>query len=278
MENKRVIYYYQTFDKPDLSSVINNTKCTHIHVASVHFGKNQDGTPYIHLNDTPPNDPVHNNVWKQTEELSKKGVKIILMVGGAGGAYVDLFSNFDTYYGLLKQTIEKYSFISGIDLDVEEYLGKNGLEKIRMLIRKINNDFGDDFIIAMAPVQSSLASDGPGMGGFSYKDLYNSPEGKMISYFNAQSYGSYSVEDYQAIINNGYPPNKVVFGMLSSQYSEDAIRTVRKLCQEFAYFGGVYDWEYFSAQPTPENWSINMSMVMETYQQTYSNWLYHMIF
>jgi len=278
MESKRVIYYYQTFDKPDLTNIINNTNCTHIHIASIHFSKNKNGSPDIHLNDIPLNDSINNNVWNQTEELSKKGIKIILMIGGVGGAYVDLFADFNIYYGLLKQSLKKYSFISGVDLNVEEYLGNNGLDKIKMLIRKFNNDFGNDFIITMSPIQSSLVKDGPGMGGFSYKDLYNSPEGKMISYFNTQSYSSYGVEDYQAIINNGYPPNKIVYGMLSSQYSEDAIRTVRKLCQEFSDFGGVYNWEYCDAQPTPENWSINMSMVMKTYKQTYRNWLYHLIF
>ena len=30
---------------------------THIHLSSIHFGINNDGTYYIHLNDYPPNDP-----------------------------------------------------------------------------------------------------------------------------------------------------------------------------------------------------------------------------
>ena len=36
----------------------------------------------------------------------------------------------------------------------------------------------------MAPVSPSLETDYPGMGGFVYKDLYNSLEGKYIDYFN----------------------------------------------------------------------------------------------
>ena len=44
----------------------------------------------------------------------------------------------------------------------------------------------------MAPVQSSLEEDAPGMGGFIYKDLWLSPEGSLIDYFNGQFYGDFS--------------------------------------------------------------------------------------
>ena len=43
----------------------------------------------------------------------------------------------------------------------------------------------------------------------------------MIDYFNVQTYGEYSIEAYDNIIKNGYPSNKIVFGMLSSQYNKD---------------------------------------------------------
>ena len=35
------------------------------------------------------------------------------------------------------------------------------------------------------------------MGGFVYKDLYNSDEGKLISHFNVQSYTEYSEDIFE---------------------------------------------------------------------------------
>ena len=69
----------------------------------------------------------------------------------------------------------------GVDLDIEENVS---LDNVKMLINRLNLDFGSNFIISMAPLAISLTEDTPGMGGFVYKDLYNSKEGKLITYFN----------------------------------------------------------------------------------------------
>ena len=54
---------------------------------------------------------------------------IMVMLGGAGGAYQELFRHFDTYYSLLKKFLEKFKFIKGIDLDVEEVTDINNIYK-----------------------------------------------------------------------------------------------------------------------------------------------------
>ena len=118
MKNK-IIYYYQTLTS--LKPVLDNPEIvTHIHLSSIHFGLKTDNTPYIHLNDNPPDDPKFDTVWSELKEASSKGIKIVLMMGGAGGAFDDLFSNFDVYYKLLIDTIKEHPVICGIDLDVEE--------------------------------------------------------------------------------------------------------------------------------------------------------------
>ena len=68
----------------------------YIFMSLVHFGN--DDNRYIHLNDYPPDNFIFNELWQELEIASQKGIKIILMVGGAGGAFQNLFSNFDTYY------------------------------------------------------------------------------------------------------------------------------------------------------------------------------------
>jgi hypothetical protein len=219
------------------------------------------------LNDNPPDDIIFDTMWSELEQVNKNGTTIILMIGGAGGAFTDLFSDFDTYYNLLKTTIQNHPIITGVDLDVEE---ETDINNIKMLINKIDRDFGADFIISMAPVAFALINDEHGLGGFTYKDLYNSPEGQRINYFNGQFYGCFNTDSYSAAISNGYPPDKVNLGMISSDFSQDnfgdALATVKSLKIKYPDFGGVYVWEYVDAPPGdtnhPESWAINMHSVL----------------
>jgi hypothetical protein len=260
--SSRIIFYYQTFN--GIADLIENPICTHIHVSSIHFGTNKDGSLYIHLNDNTPSDKIFDKMWNEIEEISKKGVKIVLMVGGAGDAYQDLFSNFEAYYSMLRCTIIDRPFISGIDLDIEE---NASIDNIKMLINRIVKDFGSDFIISSAPVQYSLETDNPGMGGFDYKQLYNSPEGSHIDYFNGQFYGDYSVEAYDKCIKNGYPANKIVMGMTSSMYNQSdqnkMIDTIKELKKKYPNFGGVFDWEEFNSYPNSVGWLNDMKQALE---------------
>lgn len=246
----RIIYYYQTLTS--LQPILYTQSVTHLHLSSIHFGNNPDNTPYIHLNDNLPYDSIFDTMWKELFMLSNQGTKIILMVGGAGGAFQDLFSNFEVYYKLLYNLIEvKSNIIEGIDLDVEETVS---LKDIKMLIKRIRSDFGPNFLITMAPIQASLQSDNPGIGGFVYKDLYSSEVGKEISYFNGQFYMDYTKNSYDSAVENGYPEQKVVMGMLSGQDFNTIIKEIKELYEEYGEsFGGVFIWEYFNA---PDEWSV----------------------
>ena len=255
MSEKKIIYYYQTFEslKPIL---VKNTVVTHLHVSSVHFGTTTSGKPYIHLNDNAPDWEGFATLWKELQEAKSLGIKIVLMVGGAGGAFTDLFSNFEIYYALLKTLIREKNIFDGIDLDVEEI---TPIENIQMLINRVNKDFGEDFIISMAPVAYSLESDTPGMGGFIYKNLLKSPEGQRINYFNGQFYYNLSEEAYNSVVNNGYPPEKIVFGMESNENIDNVKTIVKKLSNKYSDFGGVFVWEYFNAdKENPYNWALTM--------------------
>lgn len=249
----RIIYYYQTFNS--LNPILyENTPITHIHLSAIHFGKNDDNTPYIHLNDHQPNDSIFDKVWQELEDAEKYDIKTILMVGGAGGAFENLFLNFNIYYPLLKELILTKKIIKGIDLDIEEYVD---LKDVKNFINKIKYDFGEDFIITMAPVQSAIQEDYPGMGGFVYKDLYNSKEGKKIEYFNGQFYNSYTETAYTQVIENQYQPDKIVMGMISGENFESELnKTFKKYNQKF---GGVFIWEYFNS---PIGWEKIVNKIM----------------
>ena len=256
----KVIYYYQTLN--GLDKLLDNGYATQINLSAIHFGTNNN-QPYIHLNNDDPHDPKFNNLWNQLDQAQKQNMKIVLMVGGAGSAYQTLFSDFETYYQLLYNLIKDKPVITGIDLDVEELVK---LEDIKMLIKRIRSDFGINFCISMAPIAYSLENDAPGMGGFNYKDLYHSPEGAQIDYFNVQCYGSYSKEVYDDIIHNGYPPSKIIMGMIYGQDINNIIVELDKIKSAYPGFLGVFMWEYFQAPPGapehPEVWGQIMKKIL----------------
>jgi len=249
----KTIYYYQTF--VGLEKALSHIEDVDvINVSSIHFGKDKDGIKSIYLNDNKPCDPIFNELWLETEKASNQGCTIILMMGGAGLAYKELFSDFDTYYPLLKELINNKSWIQGIDLDIEE---STTIENVKMLINQLIEDFGEDFIITMAPISASLSNDGSSMAGFKYKELYLSTEGKNIHWFNTQCYYSFSFNTYESIISNGYPPEKIVMGMESGQFDDktfqNALDEIKKIKDKYPACGGVFDWEYLNAPPNKED-------------------------
>ena len=254
----RTIYYYQTF--VGLDKVLTHVEDVDvINVSSIHFGEDDEGKKSIYLNDNKPDDLIFNELWLQTEQASNQGCIIMLMMGGAGFAYKELFSDFDTYYPLLRDLINNKSFIRGIDLDIEEL---TTIENVKKIINQLNQDFGEEFLITMAPISASLQNDGSSMAGFNYKQLYLSEEGKRIKWFNTQCYNSFTFETYDAIMNNGYPPEKVVMGMESGQFDSNtfhsALTEVKKIKEKYPTFAGVFDWEYLNAPPDsgdPSQWA-----------------------
>ena len=129
----KTIYYYQSF--VGLHKLMNHIQDIDvIIVSSIHFDKDKSGSPHIYLNNNLPTDKTFDDMWTETQLLYNQGVTIMLMVGGAGLAYANLFNNFTTYYPMLKQLLHDKAFIGGIDIDVEETVDIN---QIKMLIRFI---------------------------------------------------------------------------------------------------------------------------------------------
>ena len=229
--------------------------CTHLIVSSVHFGYEDDGEPYIHLNNESPDSPTFTQVWKSTETLVReRGVVATLMMGGAGGAFHRLFQNFDTFYPLLLHTLRTRPYLRGIDLDVEEEVD---LDQLCQLITILDEEFGPSFLITMAPVVGALVSpEEPGMGGFTYGDLRKRKEGKRIDYFHAQCYGgSFTAQTFDAIVDAGWAPSAIVCGILSGDYPDSEswasyLETVQQIKHKHPTWGGVFVWEYSDCPPS----------------------------
>lgn len=256
MSEKKIIYYYQT--NRSLSCLLNDDlHNVYMYISSIHFGQNENKKLYIHLNDQSPYEQKH--IWFMMRKATDKGLHVLLMLGGAGGGFKTLFSNYTKCYSLLKKLIQKYSFIRGVDLDIEEGVDIGDVET---LISDLVSDFGQDFIITLAPIQSSLIFEEPGLGGFKYKDLLKSSCGSSIHWLNVQAYNDYSSDSYSKIIQKGYDSKKIVYGMLGDALDKDSFPTycaeIKNIVKEYPSMGGVFLWEYGDTNIEPIYWKDKM--------------------
>ncbi|UNI16494.1 hypothetical protein JDV02_002925 [Purpureocillium takamizusanense] len=279
--NPRLILYFQTtHDKNGLPiSMLPLVKekgiaMSHLYICSFHI--NAGGV--IHLNDYPPSHPRFLTLWNETLIMKDAGVKIMGMVGGAaaGSFTTDTLdgnvTTFEHYYGQLRDVIRQFQ-LQGIDLDIEEPMSQGGAYR---LIERLHKDFGNDFIITMAPVASSLT--GPdGFGDLNYTTL-ESGLGRNIDWYNAQFYsgfGSMSTpNDYLRIVNSGWKPYKVVVGQLTSPANgygytpyEKLNATIVTLRDKLHHrIGGIFGWEYFNSKPggeaKPWEWAQIMTQIL----------------
>jgi hypothetical protein len=282
---KRVIYYYQTQYNngtyvslspiwTTLNPSTSKPYVTDVMVAAFHLGYNTNGTPYIHLNDNVPSAPMFTTMWQEVATLQSYGVTVRMMLGGAAqGSYADLFSQWATFYPILQQTLQQYK-LNGIDLDIEEDVS---LAHAEGLIASLSGDFGSHFLITMSPVASALWG-GANLSGFSYSQLYQSSAGPKIAWFNGQFYSGFatlaSETNYEQAINAGYPPDKIVGGMIANSADGSGFvsigtvaKTVNALVTQYPTFGGVAAWEYFNAEPggtaDPIEWAVDMAKAMQ---------------
>ena len=267
----KTVYYYQT--PCDLEKCLVNSKYIDvIIVSSLHFGL-QDDKPYIHLNDNYPTSSKYDKMWMDLEKLYYNGTSIMCMVGGAGGAFNNLFSDYDTYYPMLKEFLKGKKMITGIDLDVEEDVD---IKDVKKLLNDLVKDFGEDFTITMAPVAESLETDNlSGFSSLDYKSLYKSLEGRCIKWFNVQAYGNYNKDTYDKIISNDYPPEKIVFGMISGSNFDEDLKQIKLIKESYPNFLGCDIWELNSAPPNtndPSQWAYMLKNIDYSNRDYLSIW------
>jgi hypothetical protein len=256
MSKQRIIYYYQTFCGLGKIFDLPRNPVTDIHLGAIHFGYDKNNEVYIHLNNHSPWNPRFDRVWKDMNEANKIGIDVSLMIGGAGGGFKTLFESYDESYQLLYTLLASEKCITGVNLDVEEEVD---FEDLVWLVNDLRYDF-PYLTISFAPVAGSLQSDTPGLGGFSYRDV----EDKINpSYYNTQFYNSFSLTDYSMCVNNGYPPEKIVMGMLAEPSQlKDALRVLQSVNHKYPNMGGSYVWEYYDSYEPPK-WALEVEKVLE---------------
>ena len=84
------------------------------------------------------------------KDLKSKGQHVIISVGGANGLItINSEEAADRFASSLSKIIKKYGF-EGVDIDLEGG-AVSGTANIARGLRKLHDEFGDDFIITMAP-------------------------------------------------------------------------------------------------------------------------------
>jgi chitinase len=277
-EGPRIICYYQThhLQNGDFVSLIplisEATGVTHVILAAIHLN---EGPGNIHLNDDPPTHPKFTALWEEVTTLQNAGIKVLGMLGGAAaGSFARLDGlEFESYYSPLRDMIASHS-LDGLDLDVEEQMSLNG---VIQLIDRLKEDFGNDFLITLAPVATALYSSW-NLSGFDYHSL-EAARGDKISWYNAQFYCGWgcvnNTANYDIIIESGWSASKVVVGLVTNPVNangwvgQEVLETVlTQLKKMHPGFGGVMGWEYFNSLPgdekRPWDWAAFMGKILRT--------------
>lgn len=201
-------------------------------------------------------------------------------MGMIGGAAAGSFSTntldgddiaFEHYYGQLRDVITNFG-LQGMDLDVEQSMSQAGITR---LVDRLFEDFGKDFIITLAPVASALRNGG-NLSGFDYEDL-EAAAGVAIDFYNAQFYNGFgsmtNTAAFDAVISNGWSPQKIVVGQITSPDSgsqyvpfDTLNSTITQLRSKYGEIGGIMGFEYFNSQPggtsEPWEWAQEMTKIL----------------
>ena len=188
---------------------------------------------------------------------------------------------FETYY-LPLATLIQLKNLQGLDLDVEEVVS---IPTMLRLILRLRADFGESFIITMAPVATALLPNLPHLSGFDYFELeatlaalqisvtdsseHQAAVTPYISWYNTQFYCGWGDASttawYDSIIMAGWAPSKVVMGVVTNPGNGSGHIPLERLCEvcrvlriRYPSFGGIMGWEYFNSglerQGTHQPW------------------------
>src|SRR5271155_2407409 len=284
--NPRIICYFQTYYKGTdyvslLPLITNPSGVTHVILAAIHV--NRDPNNFT-LNDDSPDHPKYTQLWDEIVVLQDNGIKVLGMLGGAAqGSFARLdysesrtdipAARFEMYYAPLREFIRQHN-LDGLDLDIEEEMSLPGVVH---LIDRLKADFGQSFIITLAPVATALMAGRPHLSGFDYWLLELARGSRISLFYNTQFYcgwgGIHNTEAYDEIVRNGWRPDRVVAGMLtnpkhaSSGYVplEWTAEVLSLLVEKYPNFGGVMGWEFCDALPQEANpwlWPFCMTLCM----------------
>ncbi|KAF4982762.1 hypothetical protein FZEAL_1663 [Fusarium zealandicum] len=280
----RIVFYHQTLHKDDkyisiLPTLNPSTGVTHVIIAAIHLNTPDN----ITLNNDRYDSEKYVQLWDEVRKLQAGGIKVLGMLGGAAqGSYTRLdgsLEGFQRWYQPLRKMITWAGF-DGLDLDIEEAMSLGGVVR---LIDHLKADFGQSFLITLAPVAPALLNR-QNLGGFNIDELEKGL-GSRIAWYNTQFYcgwGDMSKPDgYETIMARGWPQEKIVIGLVtnpdncSGHVPEDELRAcLKELLSRYPRIGGVMGWEYSNAVTkenpeigTPWKWAEMIYDIFKSYSR-----------
>lgn len=277
----RIVIYHQTHHKQDDTPISilplitdPRIRVTHVIIAAIHLN-DPSSRETLTLNNHVPHHPRNSVLWTEVKLLQAAGVKVLGMLGGAAkGTFARLDRDetaFEAYYRPLQELVRERS-LDGLDLDIEEPMTLSGVIR---LIDRLKADFGSDFLITLAPVAAALftGEEIKDYAEFSYEAL-EVMRGHHIAWYNTQFYNNWGQIDstvhFDMIMMRGFPPHKVVVGMISNPANgggwvpfELLMLIFANIRSRYPAFGGVMAWEYFNSLPgdvhRPWEWAAWMT-------------------
>ena len=242
-QNKKVIFYLNTNKN---ENKIYNSYATHIHFGYFHFSNLK-----LYLNKKDLTDGYFNEIWFDLGIATEKNIKCIMVLNVK---YMD--NDYKKYYNELSEFIKSNNIIKGIDLDVEN---KISLENIKKLISDIKRDF-PDLLICISAIGYSMCVKDIETDYYYEKEwsfaLFNkSIEASYIDYYNcAFNEDDYTLDSFQAMIENGFIPEKIVMGGDSHYFQDyDNYYELRCISKEYP-IGGTFI-KYFN--DSPYKWDLS---------------------
>ncbi|KAH8667222.1 family 18 glycoside hydrolase [Ilyonectria robusta] len=275
----RVIYYHQTqYSKGEYVSILPALRpsagVTHVIVAAIHL----NAPDKINLNDHLYDSERFDTLWAEVRQLQAAGIKVLGMLGGAAqGSYSRLdgtLEGFHKYYQPLRKMIA-WAGLDGLDLDIEEAMSLGGVVR---LIDHLKTDFGQSFLVTLAPVAPALLNR-QNLGGFNIEELEKGL-GSRIAWYNTQFYCGWGdmskPHGYDSIIARGWPQEKIVVGLVTNPANgagwvkDDELRAcIQELLTRYPRIGGVMGWEYYNAvteshpdEGSPWKWAEMMNEIL----------------
>jgi chitinase len=253
----RIICYHQTIHHAGefismLPLLTEETGVTHVILAAIHL----NSPTHITLNDDPYRADKFTELWDEARILQAHGIKVMGMLGGAArGSFLRLDGDaaaFEAFYQPLREMV-LWACLDGLDLDVEEAMSLGGVIR---LVDRLRHDFGQEFIITLAPVAPGMRG-GQNLHGFDLEVLEKGL-GRHISWYNTQFYCGWgnmgACDDYEGILRRGWPAEKIVVGLVTNPGNgagwvpDETLKIVLKtLIKKYPKFGGVMGWEYFNS-------------------------------
>ncbi|KPM43301.1 hypothetical protein AK830_g3278 [Neonectria ditissima] len=276
----RIIYYHQTqYSQEKYISILPALKpsagVTHVIVAAIHL----NAPDKITLNDDLYDSPKFDVLWAEVRQLQAAGIKVLGMLGGAAqGSYTKLdgtLEGFHRYYQPLRKMIA-WAGLDGLDLDIEEAMSLGGVVR---LIDHLKTDFGQPFLVTLAPVAPAMLNR-QNLGGFNIEELEKGL-GSRIAWYNTQFYCGWGdmskPHGYDSIIARGWPQEKVVVGLVTNPKNgdgwvkDDELKAcLAELLERYPRIGGVMGWEYCNAiteehaeEGSPWKWAEMISQILK---------------